>query len=115
VKADFNFTYPDPKHGNPATQWVRIFSHPDKHVVVMTDRSHKYTCASITNSVEDCVQALLEQLPLLKEKAAVWIEHYDERPEEWDLVTFTGAEGRWTPNWKRINRKVAEELAGEAL
>lgn len=94
----------------------------------MTDRSSQFHCASITNTVELCAAALLADphLPELDLKPIIWIEHYDEHPEEWDLVSF-GKEFRhlvkeptpiWAkvePKWKRISRKEAEDWAGTSL
>lgn len=110
VRREFLFKFDDRRHISPACHLVRIFENASWNVVVITDRSSQFVCSSITNSIEECANRLLEAYPELKLKPLIWIEHYDEHPEEWDIVTFDLG-----PHWKRITKNEAEDWAGSVL
>lgn len=111
MRREFLFEFDDRLHVKPTCHLVRIFKNAGWNVVVITDRSSQFICNSISNSIERCTDALLEAYPELKLKPVIWIEHYDEHPEEWDIVTFS----HLGPHWKRITKQEAEDWAGSAL
>jgi hypothetical protein len=110
------FTYTDGLR-RKVTHWVRVYENAAWTTVIVTDRSSTYICPSITNSIEDFANAFLDYHLNISPHRVVFIEHYDERPEEFDLVRFAGkVNGRLhTPEWKRITKAQAEEWAGAVI
>lgn len=107
---------------------VRLFDNCAWATLIITDMSQRYTCPSVTNSIEELMNAFLREHPEVKYERLVIIEHYDDRgepcrdqggrDEEFDLVSFepeavTGM--LKNPDWKRITRQQAEQWAGSSL
>jgi hypothetical protein len=125
---DFEFNYTD-RLRREATHRVRIFSLLPWTTLLITDMTERYACASVTNSIEDLVNALLVEHPEIRRGRMVVIEHYDYRPrqsassgvrpilkerESFDLVSFHArTDGLlYEPDWKRITKTRAEEWIG---
>jgi hypothetical protein len=100
--------------------------------VLITDRSEKHHCPSVTNSIEELIDALLLAHQEIRRDRLVVIEHYDNlslwRPvvseavphnarETFDLVSLShGADGRaCDPDWKRVTKAEAEQWTGSTL
>lgn len=129
--ADDEFSYAD-RLGRTAIHRIRIFTPGAWTTVLVTDLSEKHHCPSVTNSIEELVDALLLAHPEIRRERLVVIEHYDDRSswqrfvswaarptgrETFDLVSFPhGADGHaCDPDWKRVTKAEAEQWAGAAL
>lgn len=116
-----------------ATHRVRIFENVAWTTILITDLSTRYVCPSVTNSLEDLINAFLADHREIREARMVVIEHYDDRPfggpgsrrglgdvaepESFDLVSFSKrADGSlYDPQWKRIAKQEAERWTGVKL
>jgi hypothetical protein len=111
---EFEFTFPD---GNkrPARHRVRIFENPlGWTTIICTDRSVKFKCASITNSIDHLITELVAQEKLNPMRLVI-IEHYDDIDKEsWDLVKFDQRrDGSFAyPKWEAISKEEARRWAG---
>lgn len=129
--SDYEFSYSD-RLGRRATHRVRIFTPGTWTAVLITDCSEKHHCPSVTNSVEELIDALLLTHPVIRRERLVVIEHYDDRSswrpfvagaatsaakETFDLVSFSyGTDGHaCNPNWKRVTKADAERWTGSTL
>lgn len=98
--------------GRRATHRVRIFTPGAWTTVVITDLSEKHHCPSVTNSIEELVDALLAAHPEIRPERLVIIEHDDDRSswrrmvswstlpatkETFDLVSFPTAQTEKSP------------------
>lgn len=111
---DFDFNFKDAK-GGFCRHRVRIFICDSWTTIIATDRSLRYKCASITNSIEQLVNALVEKEQLDPERLVV-IEHYDDlEKESFDIVRFDRMrDGRLRfPSWKAITPEEASQWAGQ--
>lgn len=128
---DYEFSYVD-QLGRRATHRVRIFTPGAWTTVLVTDLSEKHHCPSVTNSIEELIDALLVAHPEIRQERLVVIEHYDDRSswrrvvawaaptttkETFDLVSFSrGVDGKVSdPNWQRVTKAEAEQWAGSAV
>ena len=111
---DCIFHYQDGVHTQPASHWVRLYDCGSWMTLLITDRSHKYICNSVTNSIEALVTAFLWSHPEVTYERLVIIEHYDEHPKEFDLVSFKNPRvGVLSdPVWNRINEEQAKMWCG---
>jgi hypothetical protein len=131
VPVDYECSYADGL-GRRAAHRVRIFTPGAWTTVLVTDLSEKHHCPSVTNSIEELVDALLVAHPEIRPERLVVIEHYDDRSswrrivswvvppathETFDLVSLSrSADGKVSdPNWKRVTKAEAEQWAGAAL
>jgi hypothetical protein len=129
--ADYEFSYTD-RLARRATHRIRIFTPGTWTTVLITDRSEKHHCPSVTNSIEELIDAVLQAHPEIRRERLVVIEHYDDRPswrpvvsgaqapttrETFDLVSFSrGEDGHvCDPNWKRVTKAEAEQWTGSTL
>lgn len=129
--SDYEFSYSD-RLGRRATHRVRIFTPGTWTAVLITDCSEKHHCPSVTNSVEELIDALLLTHPVIRRERLVVIEHYDDRSswrpfvagaamsaakETFDLVSFSyGTDGHaCNPNWNRVTKADAERWTGSTL
>jgi hypothetical protein len=75
---DYEFSYRDGL-GRTATHRVRIFPTHSWVTILLTDLTEKHVGPSVTNSIEELINALLaERLDIQRERMIV-IEHYDDR------------------------------------
>ncbi len=128
---DYEFSYVDGLR-RQATHRVRIFPSTSWTTIILTDMSDKYLCPSVTNSIEDLVNALLSKHREIQPTRVVLIEHYDHREarprsvatgsnatehETFDLVSFlSNQDGHlYEPDWKSITKARAEEWIGRPL
>lgn len=129
--ADYEFSYTD-RLARRATHRIRIFRPGTWTTVLITDRSVKHRCPSVTNSIEELIDALLQAHPEIHRERLVVIEHYDDRSssrpvvsgarppttrETFDLVSFSRGEDGYAcdPNWKRVTKAEAEQWTGSTL
>lgn len=88
-----------------------IFTDNDgkKYVVFTELNSNKGP--SVTNAIEDIVTIFFETRPDLRPDNVVIVERYEDKPQEFDLVSLTRGDRRFTkPNWSRIAGVVADKL-----
>ena len=128
---DCEFAYLDGLRREAAHR-TRLFDNGAWATLIITDMSHRHTCPSITNSIEELMNAFLREHPEITYERLVVIEHYDDcernqgkrrrdqsgRDEEFDLVSFEpeAVTGRLkNPDWKRITKHEAEQWAGSSL
>lgn len=128
---DFEFSYVDILHRR-ATHRVRLFNPGGWTTILVTDLTDKYACPSVTNSIEELINALLGERPEIRQERMVVIEHYDDRAsrlpcakrsatwqaaETFDLVSFSvdRRSRLCEPDWKRITKTQAEEWTGVRL
>ena len=128
---DYEFPYRD-RLGRRATHRVRIFSTDSWMTILLTDLTKKHVCPSVTNSIEELINALLVERPDIQRERMIVIEHYDDRAhrrrrrdrsserendESFDLVSFlTGLDGKLhNPSWKSITKAEAENWTGASL
>jgi len=128
---DYEFSYCD-RLGRRATHRIRVFVPGAWTTVLVTDLSEKYRCPSVTNSLEELIEAFLNSHPEIRIERLVVIEHYDDRPswrpaiagtvppaksETFDLVSFRfGSDGHMCdPSWKRVTKREAEQWVGATL
>ena len=131
TSVDYEFSYAD-RLGRRATHRVRVFTPGAWTTVLVTDRSEKHHCPSVTNSIEELIDALLVAHPEIRRERLVVIEHYDNRSswrpvvtgaappatkETFDLVSFSrGTDGHvCDPDWKRVTKAEAERWTGSTL
>jgi hypothetical protein len=127
---DYEFSYRDGL-GRRATHRVRIFSTHSWIAILLTDLTEKHVCPSVTNSIEELINALLVERPDIQRERMIVIEHYDDRAqqrrrdrsterendESFDLVSFlTSLDGKLhNPSWKSITKADAETWTGASL
>lgn len=130
ITLDFEFSYAD-RLGRKATHRVRIFDVGSWTTVLVTDMADKCGCPSVTQSVEDLINALLVARPDIRRERMVFIEHYDDRSsrlgsratsvrakdESFDLVSFSTDYGArlCEPAWRSITKAQAEQWIGSKL
>jgi hypothetical protein len=131
ASVDYEFPYTD-LLGRKASHRVRIFMPGAWTTVLVTDLSEKHRCPSVTNSIEELLDALLAAHPEIRRERLVVIEHYDDRSswrpfvtraapptrrETFDLVSFSfnAAGNVCDPNWKRVTKAEAEQWTGSPL
>lgn len=110
---DYNFVFTDSRKQS-ARHRVRIFACDNWTTVIITDRSEQFHCASVTNSIENIVNALIVAEHLDTERLVV-IEHYDDLDKEtFDLVKFDKMRDGTLhfPSWKAISADEANQWAG---
>ena len=110
---EFDFSFKDAR-GRSATHRVRVFICDSWTTIIATDRTIKYNCASVTNTIDQLVNALIVKEKLDPERVVV-IEHYDDLEKEtYDLVQFERMpDGSFRfPSWKAINEEEAHHWAG---
>jgi hypothetical protein len=110
---EFNFTFTDSRK-RTARHRVRIFACDNWTTVVATDRSEQFHCSSVTNSIENLVNALITHAELDTDRLIV-IEHYDDLEKEtFDLVKFDRMRDGTLhyPSWKAITKAEAEQWSG---
>ncbi len=78
ARADYEFSYVD-RLGRRATHRICIFTPGTWTTVLVTDRSETHHCPSVTNSIEELIDALLVAHPEIRRERLVVIEHYDDR------------------------------------
>ena len=110
-------------HGCPSYCWLRIYTAPDRTVVIATEVDDN-PGTSMTNMAAHLATEVTPTfgLPL---DALVWIEHYPARrvigghprlPASFDLVTFTWTPlGLRAPQWRRVSKEQVEALMGQRL
>src|SRR5712691_2646077 len=110
-------------HGCPSYCWLRIYTAPDRTVVIATEVDDN-PGTSMTNMAAHLATEVTRTfgLPL---DALVWIEHYPARrvigghprlPASFDLVTFTWTPlGLRAPQWRRVSKEQVEALMGQRL
>jgi hypothetical protein len=94
---------------------VRLYPLSSWTAVIVTDRSERNQCASVTNSIEPLVNTLIQRENLNPQRLVV-IEHYDDLAKEsFDLVSFERLRDGLLhyPSWKAISREEAMAWAGE--
>jgi hypothetical protein len=130
---DEEFSYSDHEQ-RPTTHLVRIFPNRSWVAVVVTDRSDRHDCPSITSSIDEFVPALLAAHPEISPSRLVVIEHYDHRSVNATLRSLDGAvlleddhfnlvrfgvearSGRYChPEWTSITKAEAEQWTGAPL
>jgi hypothetical protein len=131
TREDFDFSYTDLLNRR-ATHRVRIFAGASWTTILVTDLTEKHACPSVTNSVEELINALLRERPEIRRERTVVIEHYDDRSrglagsrpsatwaasDTFDLVSFSvDSQGRvCEPDWRRITKVEAEQWVGARL
>jgi hypothetical protein len=110
---EFNFLFMDSRK-RQARHCVRLFICDNWTTVIATDRSERFHCASVTNCIENLVNALVAQEGLDTERLIV-IEHYDDLDKEtFDLVKFDKMKDGTLhyPSWKAITLEEANQWAG---
>ena len=110
-------------HGCPSYCWLRIYTAPDRTVVIATEVNEN-PGTSITNMAEHLATEVTRTFGLSLD-ALVWIEHSHDRlviggrprlPASFDLVTFTCTpQGLRAPQWQRISQAEVEALIGQPL
>jgi hypothetical protein len=111
---EFDLSFIDERK-RPARHRVRLYPLDNWTTVIATDRSEKYKCASITNTIGQLVNALIAREHLNPERLVV-IEHYDDLDKEsFDLVRFDRLRDGLMhyPSWKAISKEEALEWAGQ--
>jgi hypothetical protein len=109
------FTFPDAR-GRFTRHKVTLYPLPNWTTVIVTDRSVKYKCASVTNAIECCINELIAVEKLNPERLVI-IEHYDDLGDEsFDLVKFDRLRdgSLHFPSWKHISTEEAHGWAGIA-
>lgn len=111
---DFEFGYMD-YNKRTARHRVRMFPTDNWTTILVTDRSEKNKCASVTNSIEYLMTELVDKEHLNPERIVV-IEHYDDARETFDLVKLEHLkDGRFVnPEWTPISREEVEKWCGIA-
>jgi hypothetical protein len=110
---EFNFVFTDSRK-RTARHRVTIFTCDNWTTVIATDRSEQFHCASVTNSIENLINALIEKEHLDVERLVV-IEHYDDLDKpSYDLVKFDRMKDGTLrfPSWKAISPEEANQWAG---
>src|SRR5207244_3711118 len=103
--------------------WLRIYTAPDRTVVIATEVNEN-PGTSITNMAEHLATEVTRTFGLSHD-ALVWIEHYPARrvlggyprlAESLDLGTFTWTpQGLRAPQWRRVSKEQVETLMGQPL
>jgi hypothetical protein len=112
---EINFVFTDASK-RTARHRVRIFTCDNWTTVMATDRSEQFHCSSVTNSIENLINAVIAHHDLDPERLIV-IEHYDDlEKESFDLVKFDRMRDGTLhfPSWKAITKEEAEQWCGEA-
>lgn len=110
---EFDLKFKDDR-GREARHNVQLYDTDSGTTILATDRSARWKCASVTNSIELLVAELVEQERLDPARMVV-IEHYDDLTQEtWDKVVLERRhDGSFTnPEWKPITKAEVERLCG---
>jgi len=111
---EFDITFADEKNQHTRHR-VRLYALPGWTTAIVTDRSERNHCASVTNTIEPLVNTLIKREGLNPVRLVV-IEHYDDLSKEsFDLVRFDRLSDGLLhyPSWTAISREEAMEWTGE--
>jgi hypothetical protein len=104
---DCEFSYLDLLHRKAAHR-TRLFDNGAWATLIITDMSRRRTCPSVTNSIEELMNAFLREHPEIKYERLVIIEHYGDR--EWNQsMRRRDQSGRdedltWFPSSRKLSR-----------